>query len=415
MSLSALVIDLEPDFINLWEKMPENQIGEVLRFALLRNLSVKAHTEISRRMSIQETNQISGMNSATKTLEAVSRLRNLETALDAFCSQKERWSLLQNNSVSRAFDDLFAYSNPPRHLSSQFKISELIPNEIKIKLEREDRIWERAIATFGIEKGFEFWSLSRTISASKAIAEQTQLTELLWPEGIVLFTETGSVLSANIDLWTGHWTCLTRPKFDPIQARAKREKDTWAKVETQLQNSKPGNIVQLGDFLAALLNTISKIYKFSSEIIGTEKLESLLAPLSTLEVDSPLIKDWISKQDREWHPTTEPYPLDRLESSIKAVALNESLEPWVWAFPVYRCFIESWVDLKSPIYPEALDALIESSQETSFQLLKPIYSEELENSSQINLKNQIQSALIIFRSQLCKQAGVRRLSMVLST
>lgn len=98
--------------------------------------------------------------------------------------------------------------------------SRIVPESIfkhiaREKLVRYDRTWEYHLAAEGCKLGWIFWSLISLVSIHEIEQWDEQLRTLLWPKGLILFSEPapGPLTGPQENTWSGQWIVLTAPNL----------------------------------------------------------------------------------------------------------------------------------------------------------------------------------------------------------
>lgn len=108
------------------------------------------------------------------------------------------------------------------------------------KLEREDRRWELAISKEAIIQGWRFWKLEAQPKIMEVEAWDKRLSEILWPNGIVLFVEASSeasVIEKKLKsrkvsrTWAGAWTIVLHPELNPLGSSKQWPREWYARFK----------------------------------------------------------------------------------------------------------------------------------------------------------------------------------------
>ena len=174
------------EWIQRWKAVQSQPSGALLRLALLRDYARKLHAERSACMATGNAPR----GHQIESLEA--KLAWLRTRLDLIQNANEPDLLLQqitppNSSVKE--------TALPKRLTS------LLPAE---KLNRYDRAWERALAVEALKAKWCFWSADHLVRLDQAEHFHQELTDLLWPDGLILYVESGGGTTPP-QHWNGRW------------------------------------------------------------------------------------------------------------------------------------------------------------------------------------------------------------------
>ena len=93
----------------------------------------------------------------------------------------------------------------------------MLPDFLRIPLERADRDWERAIAARAFEEKWTFWSLESRIEIHSAERWHYGLLNHLKAKGVSLFVEQIEISGGpgGSRLWHGRWIFIFVPGFNP--------------------------------------------------------------------------------------------------------------------------------------------------------------------------------------------------------
>jgi len=102
------------------------------------------------------------------------------------------------------------------------------------------------------------------------------------------------------------------------------------------------------DFLVLLLQTHGRLLCDLREQFGADLLVRVLANYKTQELPLQSSKLWelFPLKPRSPH---SPFPFEALERPVRDLGLADDLEFFVWAYPYYRTFVESNVDLNETL------------------------------------------------------------------
>lgn len=174
-----------------WVQCDSLKSSEVLKLGLLRDLKRSIHAEQSKYLSLG------------KRQEAVS-LKNLENHLDEL---REAENL--NSPLAYLLSGQATITTHPRSIPASF--SKVIPPE---KLNRYDRVWEKALVSWGLELGWSFWTLKAFVQVALAENWERSLAQKLWPNGISLYVEAlHHPKTKNKGIWYGAWKIMAHPKI----------------------------------------------------------------------------------------------------------------------------------------------------------------------------------------------------------
>jgi len=171
-----------------WRSCEELPDHELLRLVVLRDLVHELHAQKSRFLS------------QGKRDDALS-IREIETRIETLRTSKP---------LSGDLNELLFQ---PMQLKKRTRV---LPDALfgvieREKLERYDRQWEAAIASEAFGQGWRLWSLDARIEIPKIDEWNRRLLDSLWPDGIVLYVESGGAPASPA--WQGRWMSLLHPQF----------------------------------------------------------------------------------------------------------------------------------------------------------------------------------------------------------
>jgi hypothetical protein len=170
--------------------------------------------------------------------------------------------------------------------------------------------------------------------------------------------------------------------------------------------------VRLVDFLISLLEAHAETLKRLAAFFGEERLLEMLEsadddfsqdPQSAL----PRIAARVIKFETPSGYSGSPY--QELEGSVREFGLPAVLEFHLWAYPYYRAFIESNVDLNSRLSEDSSTHLINEAMSQAKQWIK-----KLPIPPAVSLQSEAAAELpwVRFRTQVLKRMGKRPMGAV---
>jgi hypothetical protein len=160
--------------------------------------------------------------------------------------------------------------------------------------------------------------------------------------------------------------------------------------------------MRLYEFLALVLKAHAQVLKMLAEYHGTS------GAVHVLEMGSSTHQPPIASVAAEAREGSIPWDLafERIESSVRELALSEELESWVWTYPYYRAFVESGAALTAPLYggqgPRSDLALVEEAYAFAQSWLKHL---ELPEDAAFKIQRAADQIWVRFRSEALKQLG----------
>lgn len=171
------------EFTQTWKQTLHLDGQELLRMAILREASRKAHAVRDEELE----KLLDSIRDKAESLEADSIEKQLQTQISGTAT---------------------ILSTPPPELAK------ILPPE---KLRRYDRKWETRLAVLALELGWSFWTLEADVQIEKAERFHSSLSQALWPHAVVLFVESLPRESKYPGGWNGCWTLVATADFAPAQ------------------------------------------------------------------------------------------------------------------------------------------------------------------------------------------------------
>ncbi len=168
----------------------------LLRRVLLRDLLEQAHADQSRALAHGQENLVEEKRKTENRIHFLTNLKNLDQPL---------LELLENADLGK--------EEKIKTTPSPFK-----------SLERMDRKLEKILAFEAIQCGWEFWILKATLPISTIENWHKNLIKTLWPQGILLYTESDPNQKITPNFWHGRWFAALNPKF------SKPELGVWERM-----------------------------------------------------------------------------------------------------------------------------------------------------------------------------------------
>ncbi len=193
--------DILSEALSLWKKCDHLAETTLLRLAILRDLLFRVHAEKSKVLSSENDQPMRELQVLEERIQELRQAQNLNQPLSQLLSEKQ-------SSGSKKMREL------PKDLD--FEKAKIDAK----KFQRFDRLWEKALLSEGLEIGWDFWILQASVQMQYAEKWHTDFAKLLFPKGILLFTETNPNIPfyASEDphtLWHGRWMVLLKPDFSP--------------------------------------------------------------------------------------------------------------------------------------------------------------------------------------------------------
>lgn len=164
----------------------------------------------------------------------------------------------------------------------------------------------------------------------------------------------------------------------------------------------------LSAFLIQILKTHASTLQHLAAYFGEEVLFELLELAAENHDEDPDLNPEFHL-DLSWFYLPNPslsQGYAEIEGAVLELKLPEVLEFHLWAYPFYRKFVESSLDLKMSIYKEngAIEALVEEALYESQLWIKrlPLPSQISQHAERI-----AQTPWIRFRSEVLKKSGKR--------
>jgi hypothetical protein len=202
-SPATKVLANHPEYWDFWNSIPLNsRARRLLRLAILRDLRHSLHAERSVLLAEgrpERCRMIDGYEALLEILRSSPLLAGFEGELSALLNANRHF--IESQGPSR----------------SEPGLPEAIFNFIdRKKIERGDRHWEYTMTNEALRQGWHLWQMSAWVDIQKAEEWNRQLSKKLWPEGIVLYVESGEITSTEIKTgWKGSWLILLSPSYTP--------------------------------------------------------------------------------------------------------------------------------------------------------------------------------------------------------
>lgn len=167
------------------------------------------------------------------------------------------------------------------------------------------------------------------------------------------------------------------------------------------------------DFLIALLQTHAQTLQRLAALLGEETLLELLESMEATPEhnDKQCNKvEWIESTRSQSISGASPYV--ELEHAVHELNLPAMLEFHVWAYPHYRAFIESSLDLSARIRSQGSEAGQALVQEAVLQAQQWVRKLPLPPSLAAQAERAAEIPWIRFRSMVLKRIGKRPLGPV---
>lgn len=175
----------EASYLPQWLQAEGSASSDLLRLALLREIFRELHASKSRLL-------------ATGRREEARSCDRMEKRVD---------ELRQSGSFPGDLGALLSSNEPLKKKSRPLPqaLTRVIEPE---KLNRYDRAWESTIAAEAFARGWNFWRLEAWVEINGIESWNQRLSERLWPEGIVLWVESGKFEPPR---WQGQWLIVMDP------------------------------------------------------------------------------------------------------------------------------------------------------------------------------------------------------------
>ncbi|MCC7440407.1 MAG: hypothetical protein IT285_02170 [Bdellovibrionales bacterium] len=166
--------------------------------------------------------------------------------------------------------------------------------------------------------------------------------------------------------------------------------------------------MRLVDFLVLVLQAHGRLLVDLKEIFGADLLLRILANYKPTELALQGSKLWelFPLKPRSSH---SPFPFETLEKPVKEMRLNEDLEFFVWAYPYYRTFVESNVDLNETLPFQDQQVVLALAEEATSMARAWAEAVPLPPEAESELRSRAQEASrqhwVRFRSELFKRNG----------
>ncbi|MBY0470668.1 hypothetical protein K2X30_05820 [bacterium] len=173
--------------------------------------------------------------------------------------------------------------------------------------------------------------------------------------------------------------------------------------------------MRLVDFLILLLSAHGQTLVRLAALLGEEELLEILEaageqeepPLPTLSVLHKL-----GPLDPPENTRSERSAYAELESTISELGLSEVLTFHVWAYPHYRAYIESPIDLNSRIHRGNNEAGLQLAEEAIFQAKEWVHNLPLPPEISKKAAKLVEQPWIRFRTEVLTRVGRRPLGPV---
>ena len=183
----------------LWNQTTGKPDGKILRIALMRELSRSLHTLRSECLALGEDGQAQDI------------LRREE-----FLSQRFMEIPAQNLPLRQ----VYARSAAGRAEKRTPEAPPELPAELtavldESKLTRPDRRWEAFLAYEAFTRKWTFWTFECWVEVEKVESFAREISDALWPRGVVLFIESSGFHRGEPALWRGKWYLIIEPAAVP--------------------------------------------------------------------------------------------------------------------------------------------------------------------------------------------------------
>lgn len=192
-----------------WDAVASLDESRIPRLSLLKTLGERIHALRSEALALNDHELMRNIDIVESKLNA---LRNLPAPAS---STELRRFLLESNPA------------PP---SSQAFPREILPDTLhaalggREKLMRNDRAWERSIASAACQAGWIFWSLEAKVPLEAVETWHEDVKRTLWPDGLILFVESSGNTVSEKGTWPGRWIIILRagspPRIPPMKAHS---------------------------------------------------------------------------------------------------------------------------------------------------------------------------------------------------
>ncbi len=176
------------------ESLPEESL---LRLCLLREITRQLHTAKSQLIG-------------TGKKESADQIRALEQRIH---------KLREAARLAGPLAGLLDQTEHPPGKRPKLLPTALLNHIPRDRFERYDRQWEMLIAAEAVHLGWSFWALSAAVEIEHLEAFDGGLRERMWPNGLVLFSETDAAESPPASggiqgtRWSGRWIILLHPRI----------------------------------------------------------------------------------------------------------------------------------------------------------------------------------------------------------
>jgi hypothetical protein len=166
--------------------------------------------------------------------------------------------------------------------------------------------------------------------------------------------------------------------------------------------------MRLVDFLIYLLEAQAETLKRLAAFFGEERFLEMLEN-SGDEIKIPTLDKNLIPFESPSNALTSGSTYRELEGAVREFKLPEFLEFHLWAYPYYRAFIESEMDLSSRLASNASAHLIDEALAQAKEWIKqlpipPAISFQAEAAAQL--------PWIRFRTQVLKKVGIRPMGAI---
>jgi len=201
-------------FIEKWASASGLSGTQILRFTILRDLLEAIHTRRSVLLAQGPTDE-------------VRTLQSLEQKIESLLLAKEL-----NGDLEQTIEESSPQKEPAK-LSPSSKVLKVVGAE---KANRFDRIWSTRIAMEAEKANWNFYRLEGWIDLTEAVQVHTDLQNILWPNGTILWVESAQ-RAAPTDRtpgdsrWKGCWVFVLNPEVSPGQLLSKLPSRFFSKPE----------------------------------------------------------------------------------------------------------------------------------------------------------------------------------------
>jgi len=166
------------------------------------------------------------------------------------------------------------------------------------------------------------------------------------------------------------------------------------------------------EFLIYLLKAHSKTLVLISQLLGEEQWLKILnsLPQQNKIEQKPILKLLQANQENKQNNVPSPYKL--LQEAVSNTQLSKELEIHLWSYPHYRAFIESSLDLGSPILTQKENTELVLIEEALSQAENWVHLLPVEEHLKLHIIQNSQPHWLRFRSEILNKTGKKLFTSV---